>query len=154
MPRRYASPLVMLLAVTGCSAGSAGDKPAVVNFTSGPVTDLDRAIIDHFDKFYSVVNIDAAAKGHSYKLPKGVMGFGPTTPVYVHGQCVAGTALISYVITADGAVTSVFVLKSTDPSLDDVARQRMGERRFRPAEVDGKPTASIGATRFVFPCPK
>jgi TonB family protein len=153
MTRPYASTLLMLLAITGCLAGSAGDKPAVVNFTSGPLTDLDQAIIDHFDKFYSVVNIDAAAKGHSYGLPQGLSGFGPTAPVYVQGHCVAGTALVSYVITADGAVTSAFVLKSTDPSLDAVARQRMEERRFRPAELDGKPTASIAATRFVFPCP-
>ena len=142
--------VIILLAIVGCSAGS---KPVVVNFTSAPVTELDRAIIDHFDKFYSVVNIDVADKGRSYKLPKGVRGFGPTAPAYVQERCVAGMAVVSYVITVDGAVTSVFVLKTTDPLLDDVARQRISERLFRPAELDGKPTASIAATRFLFPCP-
>jgi hypothetical protein len=142
-----------LVAFAVAALALAGDKPAVVNFFSTPLTDTDRAIIAHFETLYSVVNIDPADHAHSYKLPKGIHGFGPTAPAYVQQRCMSGTVIVSYVITVEGAVKSLFVLKSTAPVLDDVAKQRMSQRLFRPAELDGKPVASVAATQFAFPCP-
>jgi hypothetical protein len=131
----------------------AGDKLVVVNFLSTPPTDIDRAIVAHFEKLYSLLNVDATDHQHSYTLPKGIRGFGPTAPAYIEGHCIAGTVSLSYVITVEGAGTSLFVLKSTDPLLDDGAKQRMSRRVFRAAELDARPVASIAATQFAFQCP-
>lgn len=150
MMRRYTL-LLMVCAV--CASALAGDKLVAVNFFSRSLTDTDRAIVKHFETLYTVTNIDTTDHHHSYKLPRGIRGFGPTAPAYVEQRCVSGTVALSYVITVDGAVASLFVLKSTDSLLDDVAKRRMSRRSFRPAELDGRTVASIAATQFTFQCP-
>jgi hypothetical protein len=77
---------------------SAADKPVVFNHISGQRTEIDELVHEHFDKMYNVV--DFTDREHVYAYPKPASGFGPPQPVYVDKRCVAGSALLIYVITA------------------------------------------------------
>lgn len=134
------------------TAASAGNKPVVFNHVSGQRTAFDEAVREHFGDVYKVV--DFTDHEYTYAGPRPSSGFGPTQPVYVNNRCVAGSVWVVYVITAEGAVTSAYALKSTDTSLEMVAVQRMEERRFQPAQLDGKPVSLFARTPFNFPCPK
>jgi hypothetical protein len=143
--------VVSLTLVVASVSASAADKPVVFNHVSGQRTEIDVAVHEHFDKIYRLV--DFTDQGHTYTYPKPSNGFGPPQPVYVDTRCLSGSVLLVYVITAAGSITSAYALKSTDPALAKIAAQRMEERRFRPAQLDGKPVSTIAATRFAFPCP-
>jgi hypothetical protein len=145
---------ISLLATLLCwSVASAGaDKPVVVNHISDQRTKIDDLIHKHFGKLYEVV--DVSDREHAYVPPKGIYGFGaPPAPVYVEGRCIRGNVLILHVITIEGLVASPYVARFTDPFLSKFAIERMSEKRFRTAQLDGKSVSSIAATRITFRCP-
>ena len=144
-------PVVALTFAVASLAAPVADKPVVFNHISGQRTEMDEAVHEHFDKMYALV--DFTDRDHAYAYPKPASGFGPTRPVYVDDRCLSGNVLVVYVITAEGTIASSYALKFTNPALAKVAVQRMGERRFQPAQLDGKPVSVIAASRFAFPCP-
>jgi hypothetical protein len=154
MPRRrHSSPLLVLLIAVTSASGLADQKPTVVNLMSTPMTEGDRLLNEHFGTSYSVVNISVTDQSHSYKVPSYVKALGPTAPAFVANRCVSGQVTVGYVITLEGKVASLYVMKSTNPLLNDVARQRMDGVLFHPTELDGRPVASLATTTFMFQCP-
>jgi hypothetical protein len=143
--------VISLALVVAPVSASAADKPVVFNHVSGQRTEIDEAVHEHFDKIYAVV--DFTDQDHTYSYPKGSSRFGAPQAVYVDNRCLSGSALVVYVITVAGTVTSAYALKFTDPALAKVAVQRMEKGRFQPARLDGKPVSTIAATQFAFPCP-
>jgi len=132
-------------------ASDAAERPTIVNLIKGHRTALDNLAHEQLDKLYEVKDVDVT--DHAYRNPKGVSGFGPTAPVYVEGHCISGNVVVVYVITLEGSVASVHPVKTTDPVLSRVAVQSMTERRFQPAQLDGKPVSTTAASPFVFRCP-
>jgi hypothetical protein len=131
---------------------AAPDKPVVFNHISGQRTEIDNLIHQHFGKLYEVVDVDD--REHAYTPPKGTQGFGALPPpVYVDGRCIRGNVLVLFVITIEGLVTSPYVAKAGNPLLSKFAIERMSEKRFRTAQVDGKPVSSVASTRITFGCP-
>jgi hypothetical protein len=55
--------------------------------------------------------------------------------------------LVGFVIRADGTVTSLSVLKSTEPLLNDFALQHVSGYLFQPAEVEFQGHVGIDAER-------
>ena len=143
--------IALLVSLCGSVAWAAADKPVVFIHLSVPRTELDDLAYKYFDRLYNVVAVDD--REHAYSFPKGTSGFGPTPAAYIGNRCVAGKVLTLYVITDMGLVTSAYAVKSTDPALAQIAIRLMSERRFQPAQLDGKPIAVIAASRFMFRCP-
>ena len=126
-------------------------KPTAYNFVDVPLAPTDRLINEHFEQLYSVVNIDITNKSSNQPAtgvthPKGPGGFGPLVPIFIDSRCVGGNVLVRFVIKADGTVTSVSVLKSTEPLLNEFALKHVGGFVFQPAELDSKPIALVTAT--------
>jgi len=133
------------------------DKPIAYNFVIVPVGPTDRLISEHFEELYSIVDIEIGdmntyryAKGVTQ--PRAVKGFGPLEPLQIENRCVPGNVLVGFVIKADGTVTSLSVLKSTEPLLNDFALQRVSRYLCQPAEVESKPVALITATWLPYKC--
>jgi hypothetical protein len=142
--------IVLVLMCWSCACVAA-EKPTIFNLTTGQRTQIDGLVHEHFGQLYEVVDVNPS--GRAFKNARGVSGFGPTKLVYVDGNCVRGEVLLLYVITFEGSVASTYAAKSSDPVLSNVAVQSMGQRRFQPAELDGKIVPILAATRFVFDCP-
>jgi hypothetical protein len=130
---------------------SAADKPTVFNHISGQGTEADRALDEHFESMYSVV--DFTDQDHTYVSPKLVAPFGSTDPLYMDNRCVSGSVLVAYVITTEGTVASGYAFKFADPALAKVAVQRMTRARFQPATLDGKVVSTLAASRISSRCP-
>jgi hypothetical protein len=140
--------LIILCAVT---AATAADKPTAYNPINGQTTDVDRLAHEGLGKQYEIVDVDINRR--KWIPPKGVSGFGRTEPVYLENKCVPGTALVIYAISIDGRPLGSFAAQATNDLLAGVAVHQMSERQFAPAQMDGRPVASVAATRFNFPCP-
>jgi hypothetical protein len=132
-------------------ASDAAERAIIFNPIMGNRTELDNLAHEQLDKVYEVKDVDVTER--VYRNPKGISGFGPAAPVYVDGHCISGNVLVVYAITVEGSVVSVYAAKATDPRLSKVAVQSMAQRRFQPAQLDGKPISTTAATRIVFPCP-
>ena len=129
----------------------AAERSTVFNLTTSQRTELDDVVHEHFGKLYEVVDVNV--RGRIFTNAKGISGFGPTKPVYVEDRCVRGNVLVLYVIAADGSVASAYAAKSTDRLLSDLAVQSMTERRFQPAQVDGRVVPIVAGSSFIFNCP-
>jgi hypothetical protein len=149
--RRHAL-ISFLAALCWTLTSRAADKPVVFNHIVHQRTEVDNLVHEHFDKLYDVVDIDD--RQHAYVPPKGIHGFGvPPAPVYFEGRCIRGNVLVLYLITTDGLMASPYVAKSADPRLSELALERMRGRRFKTAQLDGKPISSVAATVIKYSCP-
>ena len=142
---------VILTLAVGSFSVSAADKPTVFNHISGQGTETDRALDEHFESIYSVV--DFTDQDHTYVSPNVVAPFGSTEPVYMDDRCVSGSALVAYVITTEGTVASTYAFKFADPAFAKVAVQRMTQARFQPASLDGRLVSTLAASRISSRCP-
>jgi hypothetical protein len=79
MPR--CAVLLVALLCGSSVATTATDKRVIFNHVSGSHTASDNLVHDHYDKLYTVV--DVQDQEHTYTFPKGTSGFGPIQPVYV-----------------------------------------------------------------------
>jgi hypothetical protein len=139
-------------AVVGSFYASGADERLVVfNPIAGSPTELDNLVRDHFANLYNVV--DFTVKERKWEFPRGVKGMGPHPPVFVENRCISGSALVAYVISADGAIAEPYAVRSTHPLLGALASRSMSEWRFRPGKLDGREVPSLAATQVRFACP-
>lgn len=59
------------------------------------------------------------------------------------GKPAAGSILMCYILTADGHVTDPFVVRSSNPNLNEPELRWIREQRARPATVNGAPVATV-----------
>jgi hypothetical protein len=142
--------VTLMLAAASLSV-SAADKPIVFNHISGQRTETDRALDEHFESMYSIV--DFTDQDHSYVYPRPIAPLGSTEPQYIDKRCVSDSVFVAYVITTEGTIASAYAFKFTHPALAKVAVQRMTQARFQPASLDGKVVSTLAASRFSFRCP-
>ena len=149
--RRLAQAIATTVAGTLAGSASGAGMPIVYSHVSGAPGPLDRVVHERLGERYKVV--DFTDRDHSWVFPKGVAGFGPHPPVYVDGRCIAGSALVVFVISAEGAVVDAFPAKSTNDLLADLGVKSMRARRFAPGKLDGHTVASVAASNIHFTCP-
>jgi hypothetical protein len=143
--------MMVTVALTLSQVAAAVDIPVVYNHVSGAPSPLDLEVHERLGKRYRVV--DFTDREHSWAFPKGIAGFTPHPPVYVDNRCVAGSALVVYVIALDGSVVDAFSVKSTSDLLAQLGLKSMSEKRFTPGQLDGRSVASVAASNVQFRCP-
>jgi len=148
--RRLSTPIVSSIAILAQPC-IAADMPMTFNHVSGAPNEFDRLAHEHLGNHYKVV--DFTDREHNWTFPRGINP-APHPPVYLDGRCVAGSALVIYVISADGAVSDAFAAKSTSEFLGALAVQSMNSKRFTPGQLDGRAVSSVAATNVRFRCPK
>jgi hypothetical protein len=142
---------VAVSVIAGAAHVVSADTSVIYNHVSDTRTQLDDAVRERFARRYKVVEF--TDKDHSWVYPRLVTRSSQTLPVYRDGRCIPGQALVAYVISVDGSVSDGFAAQSTDSFLGLVAVQLAKEKRFAPGKLDGRPVASVAASKFSFPCP-
>jgi hypothetical protein len=130
---------------------SAAERPVLYNHVSAKRTGLDDFVAKHYANRYRVVEF--SDQDHRWTFPKGISGFGPSSPAYLEGRCISGHALLIYVISLDGRSRDIFVVESTHPHLAALAMRKVDAWKTRPGLLDGKPVSSVAATNIKFDCP-
>lgn len=134
------------------AAVPAGTNAVVYNLVGAQRTSVDDLVHEHFEQFRRVV--DVSNKDHTLLLPHVISARGLPDVVYDHGQCIAGSALVLYVIELNGSAVLPFVARSSHPALSAEALARVGNLRFRAAQVDGQTVATVAFTNYRFKCPE
>jgi hypothetical protein len=133
-------------------SASGADAMVVYNHVSGAPDPLDRMVHERLDSRYKVV--DFTDREHSLVSPEGISAFTPPPPVYANDRCVAGSALVIFVISAEGAVVDAFSARSTNEVLAEPGVKSVIARRFTSGQLDGRPVALVAALEIQFTCPE
>lgn len=151
MNRHWRSALSVLW-VCGCAQVCAADaRPVVFQHVLGPRTVRDDQVRAHFAPRYTVISVDE--RKHAYRGPRPVAAAERAPSASTAGSCLTGSALIFYVVSADGTVTSPFAAEFTEAAVAQAAMQRVGQKRYEPAQIDGKPVATVAVAQVVLGCP-
>jgi hypothetical protein len=130
------------------SAFGAPAKPVVYNNMAGDGgVELDRSIKQAYSPMYTIVDTSAAA---GYVEPRAIAG---DLPKYVRdkaGRMVSGYVLVTYIVTADGAVADPVMVKWSDERLCRVAVEVMANWHFMPGTLKGVAVATTAAQEFSF----
>ena len=78
----------------------------------------------------------------------------PEPPIDSDGKPITGRVLVAYIITVDGLAKDPVVIESTDPRLTSVALAAMQGWRFKPANFNGRPVATLAAQEFQLTAPE
>ena len=81
------------------------------------------------------------AVGNGVTAPKAVYIPDPQYTESARKKKIKGTVIIAMIVTAEGKVRELKVIKSLDPGLDEQAVAAVSTWRFEPATKDGKPVA-------------
>jgi hypothetical protein len=109
--------------------------------------ELDRSIKQAYASMYTVVDTSV---GEGYAEPRAIAG---DLPKYVRdkeGRLVSGYVLVTYIVTADGAVADPVMVKWSDERLCRVAVQVMANWHFMPGTLKGVAVATTAAQEFSF----
>jgi TonB family protein len=108
---------------------------------------LDQMIKHAYAGTYNIVDIRSSA---GYTEPKAIAGELPQYIKDAQGQLIVGYALVTYIVSADGAVTTPVIIKGGDERVCRAAMAIMAGWRFRPATLKGVAVASTAAQEFNF----
>jgi protein TonB len=79
--------------------------------------------------------------GNGVTVPKGTYTPNPEFSEKARKKKINGTVVVAMIVTAEGRVREVKVIKSLEESLDKQAIAAVRTWRFEPATKDGKPVA-------------
>jgi TonB family protein len=79
--------------------------------------------------------------GNGVTAPKSVYAPNPSYDDKARKKKINGVVILAMVVTAEGKVRDVKVIKSLDEGLDKQAMAAVSKWRFEPATKDGKPVA-------------
>jgi protein TonB len=79
--------------------------------------------------------------GSGVTPPKSVYAPNPTYDEHARKKKINGTVILAIIVTAEGTVRDVKVIKSLDPGLDKQAMAAVRTWKFEPATKKGKPVA-------------
>jgi TonB family protein len=88
--------------------------------------------------FATQVNFPIYQVGGDVKAPHPISTVVPPPPASVDGQL---TVRLSFVVTPEGSVTNIRLLKRSKSDFDDFAVGVVSKWKFEPATKDGKPVA-------------
>jgi hypothetical protein len=109
--------------------------------------EIDRSIKQAYSSMYTIVDTSVAA---GYAEPRAIAG---ELPKYVRdreGRMVSGYVLVTYIVTADGAVANPVMVKWSDERLCRLAVEVMANWRFMPGTLKGVAVATTAAQEFSF----
>jgi hypothetical protein len=109
--------------------------------------ELDRSIKQAYSSMYTIVDTSVAA---GYAEPRAIAG---ELPKYVRdkeGRMVSGYVLVTYIVTADGAVADPVMVKWSDERLCRLVVGVMANWRFMPGTLKGLAVATTAAQEFSF----
>ena len=149
MIREYWNVLAILLAAIPFVASAVND--VVYNHVAAKRTPLDNTVREQFGRRYNVVEFTDT--DHSWIYPRPIAS-PQASPVYLDNRCIAGHALVVYIISVDGSVSDGFAAQTTNSFLGAVAVELAKQKRFVPGQLDGRVVSSVAASRFRFPCPQ
>jgi hypothetical protein len=150
-PQILKPPTYVLAAAAFLSAAAFGGpaaKPIVYNNMEGDGgVELDRSIKQAYSSMYTIVDTNTAA---GYAEPRAIAG---DLPKYVRdkeGRMISGYVLVTYIVTADGAVADPVMVKWSDERLCRVAVEVMANWHFMPGTLKGVAIATTAAQEFNF----
>jgi len=90
------------------------------------------------------------AVGNGVTAPRAVYIPDPQYTESARQKKIKGTVIVATIVTAEGQVRDLKVIKSLDPGLDKQAIAAVSTWRFEPATKDGKPVAVHLAVQVTF----
>jgi hypothetical protein len=130
------------------SAFGAPAKPIVYNNLEGDGgVEIDRSIKQAYSSMYTVVDTNRAA---GYVEPRAIAGDLPRYVKDRQGHMISGYVLVTYIVTADGAVADPVMVKWSDERLCRVAVEVMANWHFMPGTLKGVAVATTAAQEFSF----
>jgi len=111
----------------------------LMSVTPGALIGCRSAAQDSSQKTDEVVYDLRNAGDYGITAPKGIYMPNPEYSEKGRKKKINGTVLVAMVVTADGSVRDVTVIKSLEPSLDKQAIAAVNKWKFEPATKDGKP---------------
>jgi len=79
--------------------------------------------------------------GNGVTAPKSIYVLNPDYTDKARKKKIKGTVILAMIVTAEGTVRDVKVIKSLDPGLDKQSLAAVRTWKFEPATKDGKPVA-------------
>ncbi|HSB10839.1 MAG TPA: energy transducer TonB [Blastocatellia bacterium] len=76
-----------------------------------------------------------------------------TAPKFESGRIVRGAVLLAGVVTPEGAIVNIRVLRSLDPVIDERAVEAFRQYKFSPALLNGKPVFATYREELTFAAP-
>lgn len=76
-----------------------------------------------------------------------------TAPKFESGRIVKGSVFLGGVVTPDGAIVNIRVLRSLDPVIDERAVEAFRQYKFSPALLNGKPVYATYREELTFAAP-
>jgi len=148
--RRAAAMLATLLSC-GVVACTPGDKPVLFNHVLEQGPNGGNLVHEHFAKQYRIVDVDD--RKQRFTPPKYLAGL--DRPQQLNGQdhCLSESAWILFVVTTQGAVTSVQIVETSPTLPSKRAIERAEKMRFQPATLDGNPVPAVADFHLVIDCP-
>lgn len=92
--------------------------------------------------FVFTIEGDEGPEAPGASRPRIIKAIQPAYPADLAAKGVRGGVILEIVVGADGSVSNLKVLRSSDPAFESAATVAVQQWAFAPALVDGKPVAS------------
>ena len=146
---RYLAGLCLVVGLfwAGDEFGHAADKPVVYDHVTPEGAGVDELVNHALEGKYTILPV---VDSPDYVNPQVAAGSMPETARTASGEILSGYVLLGYVVTAEGNVSDVTILKSTDERLNATALKATESWHFTPATLKGAPIATTAAQEFNF----
>lgn len=148
-PLSWTSVAVLCLVIlTSVNARAQKDpKEVIYNHIIGEKSELDRQIEGIYGVRYRIVDV---LDSPDFQKAKPTVGNLPNEARDENGELLPGYVLVSYIVSEKGEVIEPHVLKSTEERANSTALNAVKPWRFKPAQLNGKPIATLAAQEFKF----
>jgi protein TonB len=112
---------------------------------AAPPSGIDREIPRTVASESPIAGVRSTISGPALDLvtpPVRITSVSPNYPQAARAALIEGDVLLEAVVTEDGKVTNVSIVRSVHPLLDEAARRAVRQYRYAPARRNGAPEAA------------